>query len=131
MTLSSLAAYRESGLLIARAGLGIVLLLHGLRKLLPGPTLWEKLAIGTGIHVYPVLFGFAAALALAAGGIFLVLGFCFRFACIVLLVTLVAAMRYQTRTVASFDDLSHAAAAACIFLGLLFVGPGKYSLDRK
>ena len=114
-----------------RCGLGGVLLLHGLTKLIAGPTVWDKLSIGLGISRFSTLFGFAAALALAAGGLLLALGLLFRAACVLLAATMTAAMYYHLRRHTPFVETSHALAAAAVFIGLIFVGPGKHSIDRR
>jgi putative oxidoreductase len=123
--------YREGGLLVMRCGVGGVLLLHGLTKLVAGPTVWDKLSIGLGIGRFSTLFGFAAALALAAGGLLLALGLLFRAACVLLAATMALAIYFRLRQHTPFVETSHALGAAAVFIGLMFVGPGRHSIDRR
>ena len=132
--LASLGKYRNTGLLIIRIGLGIMFMLHGYPKLLGGPEKWET--IGTtmkyaGITFIPLFWGLMAALTETFGGFLLILGLAFRPVCFLLAFVMIMA---STRHLITGDGLMRASQAiemACVFLGLLFIGPGKYSADKK
>jgi len=131
--------YRDVGLLILRVGIGGMFVLHGLPKLLAGPELWQKLggAVGLyGIHFAPTFWGFMAGLAECGGGVLLMLGLAFRPALLFMLFVMVtAATGHITRDVNSWKDFAyragHAVEMGLLFLSLLLIGPGKYSIDRE
>ncbi|RZA00537.1 MAG: DoxX family protein [Sphingobacteriaceae bacterium] len=132
--LSNLSNYKNLGLLTIRIGLGVMFIMHGYPKLMGGPGGWKHLGGAMhiiGIHFLPVVWGLLSALAETLGGLLVLLGLAFRPACLFLVFNLAMA------TVSHFskgDDIltaSHAIELAFVFAGLLFVGPGKYSVDKK
>ncbi len=133
MILRSLDKYRDIGLLILRVGIGIMFIGHGLPKLIAGPEKWLILG-GTmnalGVDFAPMAWGFMAAFSEFAGGILLVLGFCTRPACFFLLATMIVATSMHISKGDTFLKYSHAMEAGILFLSLIFIGPGKYSLDN-
>jgi putative oxidoreductase len=129
--LTGLTRYRDGGLFALRIGIGVAFLIHGLLKLTKGPNAWHYLAIATGIQIIPVVFGFVAAACEVVGGVLLVLGMAFRLACIILLLTMCAALNFHIRRHDLFENYSHALESAVIFLSLIFIGPGRYSVDRR
>ena len=134
MILRSLDKYRDIGLLILRLGIGIMFMGHGLPKLIAGPEKWELLG-GTmnalGIGFAPMVWGFMAAFSEFAGGMLLALGFFTRPACFFLLATMIVATSMHISKGDPFLKYSHAMEAGFLFLSLLFIGPGKYSLDDR
>lgn len=133
MFLRFLGKYKDFGQLLSRLGVGFMYVyLHGGPKLLAGPAQWEK--IGGAIHYLgitfaPTFFGLMAGLAEFLGGICLILGLLFRPACVFLIFTMI---------VAAASELPHGLFDAAwpmenglFLLGLLFIGPGKYSIDAK
>ena len=132
--LSGLSKYSNVGLLIIRVGLGIMFIMHGYPKLIGGPEMWEKLggAMGNvGINFAPVFWGFLAAVAEAGGGLLLALGLFFRPACIALAFTMLIAALVHLTGGEGIMGSSHAIELGIVFLGLILVGPGKYSIDKK
>lgn len=130
---SNLGNYKNTGLLITRVGLGIMFLYHGYPKVLEGPKAWTEMGTATryiGIHFLPTFWGFMAACSETFGGFLLVIGLAFRPVCLLLLITLTVASLMHMAT-SNLDTASHAIEDAFIFAGLLFVGPGKYSVDKK
>jgi putative oxidoreductase len=135
MILTFLNKYRDIGLLILRIGLGCMFLFHhGAPKLFGGPERWERTgtAMGSiGIQFLPVFWGFMAAVAESFGGLCLILGLFFRPACILLTITmLVAASRHLSQG-DGLRGADHAMEVGIVFLSLILIGPGKYSLDEK
>ena len=131
---SKLGNYKNFGLLVIRVGLGIMFIYHGLPKLLGGPHKWEGLGTATGyvgIHFLPVVWGLLSACTETFGGFLLILGLAFRPVCLLLVINLVVAALFTFGKSGSFGDATHAIEDAIIFAGLLFVGPGKYSVDKK
>lgn len=135
MILRSLSAYRDWGLLLLRAGLGAMMVLHGWPKIVGGPARWEQLGgamAHLGIKFAPVAWGFLAASAETLGGALIVLGFFFRPATAALFFTMVVAatMRYRLSG-GEFLDWAWPAELGIVFLGLFIIGPGRVSLDRS
>ena len=134
MILSSLTKYREFGILILRLGYGAMFLVHGVPKLMGGVEMWEGVgaAMGNiGVGSYPAVWGFLAACAEAVGGLLLILGFAFRPACIAMAFTMAMATLYHFKKGDDIQTASHAIEAGVVFLSLIFIGPGKYSMDKK
>ncbi|MCG9874799.1 MAG: DoxX family protein [Leptospiraceae bacterium] len=134
MILNHFNRFREIGILVMRIGMGIAFVIHGLPKIVGGVPVWEELgrAMGfIGITSFPAFWGFMAGLAEFGGGILLILGVLFRPACMALAFTMLTAMMYHIGKGQGFSDFSHAMEDGIIFLALLLIGPGKYSLDEK
>ena len=128
-----LSKYQDSALLITRLGIGLsYIIVHGWRKLIGGPQRWESIGDAMknlGIEFLPVFWGFMAAFAEAIGGLLLIVGFFFRPAAGLILITmLVAALRHYSNG----DPLSKIAyplEMAMVLILFLFIGAGKFSLD--
>ncbi|MHB1176768.1 MAG: DoxX family protein [Daejeonella sp.] len=132
--LSSLGKYRNTGLLIIRLGLGIMFILHGYPKLLAGPRLWEDMGGAMrhlGINLVPVVWGFIAALTETFGGFLIFLGLAFRPVSLLLFFTMIVAATMHLQTSDNYMDASHAIEIGFVFFGLAFIGPGRYSVDKK
>ena len=139
MILRGLSKYRDTGLLLLRILIGLSFLAHGLPKLMEGPDLWIKLGKSmqfVGVGSYPIFWGLMASLSESVGGFLFLIGFAFRPACLFLLTTMTVAtiMHFHT-TPGSFwekwEVASHATELGSLFLSLLLIGPGKFSVDRE
>ncbi len=131
--LKTLGKYKDFGLLIIRIGLGVLFIYHGLPKLIGGPTRWEHLGMAAGsvgIHFLPTFWGFVCALTETVGGVFVIVGLAFRPICILLVLNLIVAAAFTYHVSGSFGDATHAIEDAVTFAGLIFLGPGKYSVDK-
>jgi len=131
---SRLGRYTSFGLLLLRIGLGAMMVVHGYPKLTGGPEKWEMIGGAMknfGMNAYPTFWGFMAAVAEALGGVLLMLGLAFRPACLLLLFTMVVASVMHFSKGDDLNTASHAIELGFVFLGLLFVGPGKYSIDKS
>ena len=130
----SLGKYRNTGLLILRVGLGIMMMTHGFPKLAGGPQGWEGLGGSmkvVGVDFLPVFWGFMAAVAEGVGGLLLVLGLFFRPANAMLVFTMIIAALVHFGKGDGLSGASHAIELGFVFLALVFIGPGKYSIDKK
>jgi putative oxidoreductase len=135
MLLKFLAKYRDAGLLFMRFGLGVAFIMHGVPKLSDGPAAWRGIgqAMGNiGIHQWPEFWGFLAAVSEGVGGVLLVLGAFFRPTCLLLAFTMAMATTQlmsdaKTR---KFNVFSHPLEMAVVFVGLAFIGPGRFSIDK-
>lgn len=132
--LASLGKYRNTGLLIMRAGLGVMMMLHGYPKLLGGPEKWE--AVGSsmkhlGITFAPAVWGLLAAATETFGGFLILIGLAFRPVSLLLTFTMIVAALTHLKTSANYMDASHAIEVGLVFFGLAFIGPGRFSVDKK
>lgn len=134
---SKLGKYKDFGLLIIRLGLGLMFIWHGYPKLIGGPKMWEGVGTATGylgIHFLPVVWGLLAALTEAVGGVLLILGLAFRPVCLLLFLNLCVAAAFhlhQSGEMGGLDGAAHAIEDGVVFAGLFFIGPGKYSVDKR
>ncbi len=127
-----LRKYADTGLLILRIGLGIMFLYHGAPKLFGGPEMWAKIGAAAGnfgLSFAPAFWGFMAGIAEFGGGLFLLLGLFFTPACVLLIIDLVVASSTHFHAGQGLGGASHALEDAIVFLSLVFIGPGKFSLD--
>lgn len=125
--------YKDTGLLLLRIGIGFMFILHGWPKLTGGPEKWEQIGKTMelmGIGFAPVFWGFMAGFAEVVGGTLIVLGFFYRIACALLVITMLVATARHAAAGEGFGGYSHALEAGILFFSLLFIGPGKYSLDK-
>jgi len=133
MILHGLDKHRDKGLLILRIGIGICFILHGWPKIsTPDKWAWlgSQLPMVDG-GTFASIMGFMAAFAEFGGGIMLLLGLFTRPACFLMLNTMIVATYMHVSKGYSFMKYSHALEAGILFLSLLFIGPGAYSLDDK
>ena len=131
---SNLGKYRNTGLLLMRIGLGIMFMYHGYPKLLGGPDMWTSVGGAmkhVGIGFYPVGWGLLAAVTETFGGFLILLGLAFRPAALLLTITMIIAATMHLKTGDGLNGASHAIEAAVVFFALFFIGPGKYSVDKK
>ena len=131
---NNLNKYKNFGLLIIRVGLGVMFIYHGLPKLMGGEKLWENLGSSTkyiGITFLPAVWGFLSALVETLGGLLLIIGFVFRPVCILMLINLIVAAASHFGKRQGMEEAAHAIEDAIVFAGLIFIGPGRYSLDKE
>lgn len=132
--LDSLGKYRNTGILILRVGLGVMMMVHGLPKIMGGPAGWEGLGGSmkvVGIDFLPTVWGFLAAISEGLGGFLLILGLFFRPVNMMLVCTMIIAALVHFAKGDGINGASHAIELGVVFLGLIFIGPGKYSVDGK
>jgi putative oxidoreductase len=124
---------QDIGLLVLRVGIGAMFMVHGIPKLQSGPVAWEGLgkAMGVfGITVAPMFWGFMAAVSEAVGGLLLVLGVLVRPACLFLAITMVVAAGMHLSQGDGLMGASHAIEAGIVFLSLIFIGGGTYTVMK-
>ena len=118
-------------ILILRIGIGFMFILHGWPKFIGGPEKWLSLGEfgmrSIGINFLPTFWGFMAVFSEFFGGIHLILGLFTRFFSTLLFVTMIVAT--MTHIADGIMEASHAIESSIIFLALIFMGAGKYSLD--
>jgi putative oxidoreductase len=128
-----LGRYSSSGLLIMRIGLGAMMITHGYPKLMGGPEMWGKVGgamANLGVSAYPGFWGFMAAFAESICALFVILGLWFRPACLLITFTMIVAAVHHIKAGDGLQGAGHAIELAFAYFGLMFVGPGKYSVDK-
>jgi putative oxidoreductase len=133
MRMQFLGKYRETGLLVMRVGLGVLFIVLTGPVLLAGPARWGVFGSGIrnlGLHSHFQIWGFVGALIGCLGGALMIFGLFFRPG-----VLLVMAITFVHLLGGLHDGpLRGNLAAVELFLmliGLLLVGPGKYSVDKN
>ena len=120
------------GLLLLRVFSGYLILVnHGFGKITAGPSRWEKLGGAMesfGIDFLPTFWGFMASFSESFCGLFLVLGIFTIPASFLLSVTMFVAAYGH---IIDGENAEKAFVFGAIFLAVMIMGPGKYSLDRK
>ena len=132
--LGKLGRYTDIGLLVMRIGLGAMMVTHGYPKVMGGPDKWEKIGKAMdnlGLHSYYTWWGAAASFTECIGGLLIILGLFFRPVSLLMMFTMFVAALDHLKGGDSLGDASHAIELCFVFLGLLFVGPGKYSVDKS
>lgn len=123
--------YYDVGLLIIRLGFGLgFIYFNGWGKLVAGPEQWEKTGsvMGhIGIDFGHTFFGFMAMFSESFAALFIALGLFFQPMLALLGFTMIMASISHIAT--GRGSPGHSLRYAAISLGLIFTGPGKYSLD--
>jgi putative oxidoreductase len=132
MRLAFLAKYREAGLLLIRVSLGLLFLLYLAPALFGGPKAWAHFGAGAGhfgLHSHFQVWGFLGLLLGCIGGVLMIFGLFFRIG--VLLVLLLAIGHAIALYKATGFRVALPSIEMCFVLaGILFVGPGTYSVDK-
>ena len=132
--MSRLDRYHDHGLLLLRVGIGAMFVLHGWPKVAGGAATWAKLGKAMahlGLDLWPTAWGFMAAMSEFGGGILLAAGLLFRPACVALAGTMAVAAYMHMSKGDGFIKASHAIESGILFVALILVGPGKYSIDAR
>ena len=126
--------HKDIGLLIIRLGLGTAFIaIHGIGKLSGGPELWVKLGgamKNLGITFYPEFWGFMSMFAEFFIPFFLIMGFMYRPAALIISFNMLVAMLTHLSKLDPWSRVAPAMELMIVFIGLFFLGPGKYSVDR-
>ena len=131
MIWDKLSKYQDAGLLVFRLGVGLgFLFFHGWSKLIGGPERWE--GIGGALSIFGInfghtFFGFLAAFSESIGGIMFAAGLFYRPIAVMIAGTMFVAM--SRHLITGEGQAGHAFKNLFVLLGLMPMGPGKYSLD--
>jgi len=129
---SQLGNYKNTGLLIMRAGIGAMMVMHGLPKI-THPEKWEGLGAAMhALHIYfwPTFWGFMCALTETIGGLFTMLGLWFRLVSIMMVFLFIIAVMHHLNAGDGVSGASEAIELGFAYFGLIFLGPGRYSIDK-
>jgi len=132
-TITKLLKKENFGLLFLRVFLGGMMMAHGIPKFLGGKDTLMVIgqAMGNiGITVFPLFWGFMAALVETLGGFLVIIGYQFRIAALFLTFTMVMATLFVYKPGSAFLDVAWSIELAIVFFSLMFIGPGKYSVDK-
>ena len=132
MRLAFLAKYRETGLLLMRVSVGLLFIIYAAPALMGGPKAWAQFGAGAnhfGLHSHHQMWGFIGSLLGCLGGVLMIFGLFFRIG--VLLVLLLAVGHAISVYQGTGFRVALPSVEMCFVLaGLLFIGPGKYSVDK-
>lgn len=133
-SLAFLKRFDFFGILMLRIGAGTAIAFRGFPLLLAGPEEWSNIgrAVGLiGIEGFYLLFGLLAVILESFGGVAVVLGLLTRS----MALSLAIIMAFVVATMINHsEELFHILLAAQLgltFLAIVFIGPGRVSLDRK
>ncbi len=137
-----LSKNRDAGLLVLRIWLGAVFLwVHGVPMLFKGDVVKTWQTVGEAIQHWgigwppPKFWGFLAMLTETGGIVLFIAGLLFRPSCLLLAIVMAVAATSHfaaEKTVElGFHKGAYAIELGIIFFCMIFIGPGKYSIDRE
>ncbi len=133
MVKNFLNKYSDAGILFLRIGIGFAFIfVHGWGKIMGGPELWGKLGgsmANLGITFAPVFWGFMAAISEFGGGILILLGLFTRPASAFMAFTMLVAFIQHSSKLDPWNRTIYPMEMFAVFMALLFIGAGKYSID--
>ena len=130
---SSQERQSNSGLLIIRLGLAAVLLIHSLPKLFAGLHSWQSVGTTLGfinVGLPTEVLGFSMLLLETLGAVSLMFGYIFRIACIILFI-IFGLYCFNYFSIGYRTLMLWSAGLAAVFFGLIYVGPGRYTIAVK
>lgn len=127
--------YTDAALLFLRVTLGAFFIyVHGWPRLAGGLARWKEIGQAmrhVGVTIAPGFWGFMAASAETLGCLLLIIGVCFRPASLWLAITMtVSAIAAYHTARGGFGTASEWIEMALVFFALMFIGPGRFSVDK-
>lgn len=122
----------DLGLVLIRSGLGISMMIHGWPKI-SNPEKWGWLGgqmKNIGIDFLPQFWGFMAAFSEFGGGLLFLLGLLTRISSGMMGFTMFIAMIFHIQKGDGYNGYGHALELMIVFIAMVMIGAGKYSLDR-
>ena len=132
--LQFLSKYRETGLLLFRASIGLVFIILIAPILWSGRESWEHFGSAVrnlDFHSHYEFWGFFGAILGCAGGILMILGLFFRVGVLFALAVTIVHLLSVIHSRGDFFVRLPAFEMSILLLSLLFIGPGKYSVDKN
>lgn len=124
---------KDIGILFLRIAVGSAFVfIYGLGKIQGGPELWGKIGgamSNLGITFAPVFWGFMASVTEFGGGILLILGLFTRPVSALLSFTMLVAAIQHLSKLDPWRNVIIPVELLSVFIALMFIGAGKYSLD--
>lgn len=131
--LSGSSRHLDWALLVLRVGIGIMFMFHGYPKMTGGPEVWAQYGMrgvgSIGIDTLHTFWGFMAAFSELVGGFCVAIGLLFRPALVLMFITMVFAA--LSHIVSGRGSPYHAMESGTLFLSLIWIGAGRFSLDEK
>lgn len=121
------------GVLLLRILMGFAMIMHGSLKFAKGATTLE--AVGSALSHFGITGGYyfwgtVAGLSEIVGGALVLTGILFTPGCIILVCTLLVAIIHKAIGGNGFSSFSYPFEVASVFLSLIFIGPGKFTLKN-
>jgi putative oxidoreductase len=132
--LQFLSKYRETGLLLFRTSIGLVFIILLVPMLWSGHESWEHFGSAMrnlDFHSHYEFWGFVGAILGCAGGILMILGLFFRVGVLFAIAITAVHMVSVIHSRGDFFSRLPAFEMSILLLSLLFIGPGKYSVDKN
>ena len=126
--------FTDFGILLLRIGLGAMMAWHGFPKFTGGVAAWTEVGGAmshVGVSIYPVFWGFCAAAIEFFGGIALAFGLFTRLISLLLCFTMAVAATMHLSIGDGLQTASHSIELAIVFLAVILIGPGRFSVDRR
>jgi putative oxidoreductase len=125
--------HKDIGILLLRFGVGAgFLLVHGMMKITGGPDFWTMMGKTMGIFgitFAPGFWGFMNAFVEFGGGALIILGLFTRPAAAFMAFNMLIALSSHLSRLDPWARAIYPIELGSVFLGLIFIGAGKYSLD--
>ncbi len=135
IALTGLSRFDFFGVLLLRIGVGALIAYHGFPLWAAGTDTWERIGSTVsliGISSFHLIFGIASVVIQSVGGIFLILGIFTRGFALILSVIVGFALANLIIRSSEIDNVIVVYAQInLVLLSLVFIGPGRLSLDRK
>ena len=126
---------RDKGILFFRISMGMMMVLHGIMKIVGGIEFIRRLGgMPPGVPENDTLQVFLGLTAIAfeiLGGIGVATGIRFKTACVLIVLVMIPAFLYHLGNVSDFESFMRNAwplELAFVFSAFLFIGPGKHKL---
>lgn len=133
--LASLSKFDFIGVFFLRAGLGALIAYNGFPLLIGGVETYERVGSAVsiiGLHSLHLFFGLASAVIQSVGGLFLILGILTRGIALLLSILAGFALAGLIMNADSVDTMMFVYGQINLAaLSLVFIGPGRFSLDRR
>ena len=132
--LQFLGKYRETGLLLFRASIGLIFIILLVPVLWNGQGSWEHFGSTMrylDFHAHYKFWGFLRATLACVGGVLMVLGLFFRVGTLLCLIESLIHLVAVWNEHGDFHSRLPALEMSILLLALLFIGPGKYSVDKN
>jgi putative oxidoreductase len=125
--------YREGGMLLFRVSIGLILIILIAPILWGGESSWERFGSAmrhVDIQGHYTFWGFVGAVLGCVAGVLMILGLFFRVGVLLALIVTVIHLVAVWDTSGQFHVRLPALEIAILLVCLLFIGPGKYSVDK-
>lgn len=117
-----------NGIIFLRITMGVAMMLHGIMKLIGGPSFWEKLGgmppLVPEIPTVEMVLGFLAMAIELVGGLFVAIGYKVRLSAFAIVGVMVVAFIYHAQSINSFGSFvrnSWPLEIGLVFLSIAFI----------